>query len=216
MSFWKRLEPILPAAFSSRLPPKIGLADDRRREQGAWIFLVSLSVFFFSCMFLYAIYVMLRIAPMAGEIEPFFLPRSFILTTINLIAISILLHMGVAAARSQRLVDLQRYIAIAFVLSLLFFVTQGTGLASMIGQMLQPATTMRSLYGLTFVLVIVHALHVVGGVAGLTLLLFGLSRNAYDHERYFPVKFCALYWHFLDAVWITMLAAFALAAAVSN
>ena len=75
---------------------------------------------------------------------------------------------------------------------------------------------MKNLYGLTFCLVIVHALHVIGGVAGLTFLLFGLARQAYDHERYFPVKFCAMYWHFLDAVWLTMLAAFALAAAVTN
>ena len=64
----------------------------------------------------------------------------------------------------------------------------------MIGQMLQPADTMQNLYGFTFFLVIVHALH-VGGVAGLALLLLGIRRQAYDHERHFPVRFCALYWH---------------------
>ncbi len=205
----------LPAAFSRYSASGPRLAEDRRSEQGAWIFLCSLAVFFFSCMLLFAVYVVLRIGP-DNTVEPFVLPQSFILTTINMIAVSVLLHLATQAARQQRLVDLARYIVLAFVLSLVFFVVQSFGLVSMIGRMLQPSTTMRSLYGFSFFLVIVHALHVVGGVAGLTFLMFGLSRKAYDHERHFPVKFCAMYWHFLDAVWIGMLLAFALAAAMSN
>lgn len=206
----------MSSAITSFSQSEAAIAADRRSEQGVWLFLISLSVFFVSCMILYAIYVMLRIAPEAGEVQAFFVPRSFLLTTVNLIAISVLLHMAVGAARRERRVDMARYIIIAFALSLAFFVVQGGGLVWMISEMLQPAASMRNLYGLTFFLVIVHALHVIGGVAGLTFLLFGLSRGAYDHERHFPVRFCALYWHFLDVVWILMLAAFAFAAAVSK
>lgn len=206
----------LPDAFRGTPVARPLVAEDRRKEQGAWIFLVSLSVFFFSCMLLYAIYVVLRVGPETGEVAPFFIPRSFVLTTITMVAISVLLHLSVAAARDQRIVDLRRNIIIASVLAVCFFIVQGLALSEMIDDMFKPSTTMRNLYGLTFCLVIVHALHVVGGMAGLIFLLFGLSRNAYDHERYFPVRFCALYWHFLDCVWICMLAAFALAAAISN
>lgn len=196
------------------MPSKI--AQDRRSEQGAWLFLGSLSVFFVSCMILYAIYVLLRIAPEAGEIQPFYLPPTFLITTVNLIAISLLLHMSLGAVRRERRVDFARYVILAFVLSLAFFFVQGSALAWMISELLKPTASFRNLYGLTFFLVIVHALHVVGGVAGLTFLLFGLSRGAYDHERHFPVRFCTLYWHFLDIVWILMLASFALAAYVSK
>lgn len=206
----------LPAAFRGTPVARPTVAEDRRKEQGAWIFLLSLTVFFFSCMLLYAIYVVLRVGPEAGTVAPFYIPRSFVLTTITMVAISILLHLAVASARDQRIVDLRRNVVIASILAVVFFVVQGFGLSEMIDDMFKPSTTMRNLYGLTFCLVIVHALHVVGGMAGLTFLLFGLSRNAYDHERYFPVRFCALYWHFLDVVWICMLAAFALAAAISN
>lgn len=192
------------------------LEEDRRSEQGAWLFLVSLTVFFLACMILYAIYVLLRIAPEAGAIQPFFLPRSFLLTTVNLIAISVLLHLAVGAIRVERRVDFGRYIILACILALVFFATQGTGLAWMVAEMSKPGEIMQNLYGLTFFLVIVHALHVIGGVAGLVFLLFGMSRNAYDHERHFPVRFCALYWHFLDFVWIIMLLSFGLAAYVSK
>lgn len=206
----------LGAKSTAVLTPRAALAQDRRSEQGAWLFLVSLAVFFFSCMLLYAIYVMLRIAPQKEALQPFFLPRSFLLTTVNLLAISVLLHMAVGAARRERRTDMARYIILAFVLAIAFFIVQGFGLSWMVREMFQPDATMRSLYGLTFFLVIVHALHVIGGVAGLTFLLFGLSRSAYDHERNFPVRFTAIYWHFLDVVWIAMMGAFALAAYVTK
>ncbi len=197
--------------------PRISkLAEDRRSEQGAWLFISSLSVFFVSCSVLYAIYVMLRIAPQAGQIQPFYLPRMFLLTTVNMLAISVLLHLAVVAIRREMRVDFGRYIVLAFVLALFFFVIQGSALSWLVSELTKPAAQIRNLYGLTFFLVIVHALHVVGGVAGLTFLLFGLARGHYDHERYFPVRFCAMYWHFLDVVWIIMLGSFALAAYVSK
>lgn len=192
------------------------LSEDRRNQQGAWLFLTSLTVFFVACMLLYAIYVMLRIAPQAGEVQPFYLPRTFLLTTVNLIAISVLLHLAVGAVRREQRSDLVRYVVLAFLLAITFFFIQGAGLSWMVNELLQPGASMRNLYGLTFFLVIVHALHVVGGVAGIVFLLFGLKRRHYDHERYFPIRFCAMYWHFLDIVWILMLASFALAAFLSK
>jgi len=192
------------------------LAEDQRSEQGAWLFLASLTIFFLACMVSYAVYVMLRIAPQPGQVQPFFLPRSFGLTTVILVAISILLHLAVGAIRREKRVDFARYVIVAAMLSVAFFVVQGFGLAWMITELSKPGVQMRNLYGLTFFLVFVHALHVVGGVTGLVFLLFGLSRDAYDHERHFPVRFCAMYWHFLDLVWITMLLSFALAAYVSK
>lgn len=192
------------------------IAEDQRLQQGAYLLLASLGTFFFASLLLYAIYVMNRLKPDVESIIPFYLPASFVLTTVVLVAISTLLHLAVGAVRSERQTDFQRYVVIAFLLSFAFFAIQGVGLFWMIRQMLQPAKTMVNLYGLTFFLVIVHALHVIGGVAGLAILIFGFRRKAYDHERNFPVRFCAMYWHFLDLVWLVMLGCFALAAYVSK
>lgn len=192
------------------------LAEDRRNEQGAWLFIVSLAVFFFSCVLLYAFYVAVRVTGPGGLSQPFILPIGFITTTVVLIGISICLHMSVGAIRRERRADMKRYIIIACILALVFFGLQSTGMVSMIQRLMQTAQQERSLYGFTFMMVLVHALHVVGGAAGLVFLLFGISRDAYDHERYWPVKFCALYWHFLDVVWVLMLLCFAAAAIASK
>jgi heme/copper-type cytochrome/quinol oxidase subunit 3 len=66
------------------------------------------------------------------------------------------------------------------------------------------ATQNVHLYGLIFVLILVHALHVLGGLAGLAMTTANAFRGRYDHENYVGVKNAALYWHFLDVVWIIM------------
>jgi heme/copper-type cytochrome/quinol oxidase subunit 3 len=60
------------------------------------------------------------------------------------------------------------------------------------------------LYGLIFFLILVHALHVVGGLVGLSVTTAHALQGRYDHERYGGVKHAAMYWHFLDAVWLVM------------
>ncbi len=191
------------------------LAQDRRSEQGAWLFLASLAVFFVSCVLLYAIYVVSRMSSSGAAGAPFYLPQSFVLTTVILIAISICLHLAVGAVKRERLTDLWRYVVIAACLSGAFFVVQAGGMTWMI-QQLEKSSYDRSLYSFTFVLVLIHALHVVGGAAGITFVLFGLSRGVYDHERHWPIRFCAMYWHFLDVIWVLMMVSFALAAFVSK
>lgn len=197
----------------SQLKP---VEEDRRKVQGVWLFLGSLAVFFFACMLLYAIYVLIRIAPLADELQPFYLPRSFLLTTVNLVAISVLLHMAVLAIRREKQVDFVRYIVLASILAVVFFVIQSIGLSWMVAEMQKPGEAMQNLYGLTFFLVVVHALHVIGGAAGMVFVLFGILRKSIDHERHFSVQFCAMYWHFLDVVWILMMLSFGLAAYVSK
>jgi len=51
-------------------------------------------------------------------------------------------------------------------------------------------------------------LHVVGGVFGLVQVVFQARRDKYDHERCFGLQFCTLYWHFLDLVWVFLIASF--------
>ena len=198
------------------IPHPVLLEEDRRGMQGAWLLVGSLSVFFISCIVLFAIYVVLRLRPEAGELAPFQLPPGFVLTTLTMLAVSVLLNMAVQAARRERHSDLKRYIVLSFVLSIFFFLVQGFSLQLLVGRMLGPGEPMQNLYGFTFFLVVLHALHVLGGVVGMTFLLFGVARGAYDHERNFPIRFCALYWHFLDVVWILMLLSFGLAAVVAS
>ena len=64
------------------------------------------------------------------------------------------------------------------------------------------------LYGITFALILVHALHVVGGMVPLSILAWKARYNRLDSEHLLTVRACAAYWHFLEAVWVALLASF--------
>ena len=61
---------------------------------------------------------------------------------------------------------------------------------------------------MVIVLAVLHGLHVAGGVIALGIVAARAAIGRYDHERYWAVDFSALYWHFLDVIWLCMLTAF--------
>ena len=68
-----------------------------------------------------------------------------------------------------------------------------------------------SLYGMTFVLIGLHGLHVVGGMVPLGYLLALAWRGNLDRRRQPMVRACCLYWHFLEGVWAIMFGLFLVA-----
>lgn len=47
-----------------------------------------------------------------------------------------------------------------------------------------------------------HALHVLSGVILILVVWFNGRRGAYSAERHWGVEACAIYWHFVDVVWV--------------
>jgi cytochrome c oxidase subunit III len=47
-----------------------------------------------------------------------------------------------------------------------------------------------------------HALHVLSGVIFLAIIYFNGRKGLYTPERHWPVEAAAVYWHFVDVVWI--------------
>jgi cytochrome c oxidase subunit 3 len=47
-----------------------------------------------------------------------------------------------------------------------------------------------------------HAAHVIVGLALVAWVFIRAWRRRIDHERYLSLELVALYWHFVDAVWV--------------
>ncbi|MBM4375141.1 MAG: heme-copper oxidase subunit III [Deltaproteobacteria bacterium] len=56
----------------------------------------------------------------------------------------------------------------------------------------------------TYALTTLHAFHVVGGIAVLGYLLAVAMRGGQLHRRTSTLRYCGMYWHFVDAVWLLM------------
>jgi cytochrome c oxidase subunit 3 len=56
--------------------------------------------------------------------------------------------------------------------------------------------------GLFFFMTGIHALHVITGILFLLVVYFNGRRGLYSAKGHWGVEACALYWHFVDVVWV--------------
>ena len=175
---------------------------------GMWIFLAALFMLFAASMVGYAI---IRVTgPANVNRGTLHLPPLLWFSTLALVVVSVAVHFALAAARRERQASFRLWLQLMLGAGLAFLAIQGPALWQLLTEHRTLQPTGQHLYGLIFCLVLLHALHVVGGIAWLVRITVQGHRNAYDHEHYLPVRHAAMYWHFLDAVWVVMFSTFLL------
>jgi len=184
---------------------------------GLWLVLAALGMLFVSSMLLY-ILMRLHIFGRTTD-EPIRMPLIAWGSTAVLFAGSFTAHRAVAAIRRERLAICLKFLYITSALAVLFLIVQSPCMAQVLAEHRQLAAAAEvnkapgefapvSLYGLVFILILLHAMHVLGGIIALIVVTARARANKYDHENYMGIQFAARYWHFLDIVWLAMFTMF--------
>ncbi len=177
-----------------------------------YLFLVSLGVFFAGSILAYCV---IRANAFQDaqrfHYRPLTIPSTFWISPFFLFIVSWSLHRAVVHVRRNHL-DLQvRSMLVASVFGLGFVALQSHGMLELLQVRRAAFGPETKSFAICFWLALLHALHVLGGIAFLGFVIVQSFRRRYDHERHWPVDNCAAYWHFLDVVWIVMLTAFLIA-----
>jgi heme/copper-type cytochrome/quinol oxidase subunit 3 len=177
---------------------------------GMWLFLTSLFILFTAAM---VAYVVIREAghrsPPAGALH---LPQILWFSTAMVIGVSISLSRALHFIRRERQGQFRSWLGISLALALGFLLVQAPAMAILLIEHGRLRAAGMFLYGLVFILVLLHALHVVGGMVVLIRVTWRSRRGVYDHEHFQPVRYTAMYWHFLDIIWVLMFTTFLLTA----
>ena len=113
-------------------------------------------------------------------------------------------HMADRGIRVGNQTRLRVGLAIGFVLGAVFLAMQ---LAIEYPEKLEEFSPTTNAYGsLFFTLTGFHAAHVAGGLAFSLWTQVRAWRGAFSAERHLTVQLFAMYWHFVDAVWLFVLA----------
>jgi cytochrome c oxidase subunit III len=174
----------------------------RASTVGILLFLVSLSILFAASLLGYF---WIRLT---GDNSPrgrvLHLPMILWLSTAVMIGSSFTITLALRAIRTEQQQVFRRYLLYTVALAITFVAIQAPAMVQMLRQHFALAEGGMRLWGVIFFLVLLHALHVLGGLIALAILLSGARRGAYDHEHHIPVRNAVLYWHFLDIVWLVM------------
>lgn len=202
----------------------------RANTIGMWLFLVSLGMLFLASMLGY---VLIRVNNSELSYGSVKLPASLWVSTALMLAGSVSIHQALVAIRRERHDAFRTWLTTTIVFAALFCIVQTPAMIQLwkahshmmdqwhSQQLVRSAEPLpppqdftgdekiiggRSVpfYALVMVLILIHALHVVGGIVSLGLVVRNAYLGKYDHENYAGVQNCVLYWHFLDIVWIVM------------
>lgn len=147
--------------------------------------------------------------PIDRSYRPLELPISFWTSTLLLVAISVFLQRACWMVHREQQVRFRRALIWAWIAAIGFIAIQSLGMSELLSEHFSGTNGSNKVYGMSFTLALIHALHVFGGIVFLGFVIYQAFRDRYDHERHWAVDHCASYWHFLDVVWLSMLVVFA-------
>jgi cytochrome c oxidase subunit 3 len=121
--------------------------------------------------------------------------------TAVLLASSLALWRGTAALARGRQEAFPRWLAVSILLGAAFL-----GLQVLLWQ----TTEARGIHlggllgSIFYVLTILHAIHMAAGVGALLWLVPRTRRGEFTAARHVPVTLVAMFWHFMDLMWVAM------------
>lgn len=133
-------------------------------------------------------------------------PKILWVSTVVIILSGVAMQAALRSVRIGKQVLFRRLMLVSCVLAAGFVLIQTPAMAWIIADHWTYLSSDIALYGLVFVLILLHAAHVVGGLIPLGITTVKANKDAYGPENHNAIAYTTMYWHFLDAVWIVMFA----------
>ncbi len=139
----------------------------------------------------------------ADWLKNFQLPIAFYFSTAVIIGCSITFHLAKKAIQKDN-----RFATTTFLLS-----TLGLGIAFVILQFVGFGQIVENGYYFTgsessitttflYIVTLVHLLHLAGGIISLLIIIYNHFKQKYNSTQTIGIELGAMYWHFLDILWV--------------
>lgn len=142
----------------------------------------------------------------AGDWFPIVLPQIFWVSSAVIIFSSISMNFALWSFRKDKITAGKLFVGITLLLGLLFAFFQflGWGELTRNGVYLVQSKGQTSLISGSFIFLLsgLHLLHVVGGIIALLFAFIRSLMGRYHSTNVHGIRITAIYWHFLDALWI--------------
>lgn len=139
----------------------------------------------------------------SGKWLLFQLPDVAILSTAILVGSSITMLIAQRAIRQNNFSRTTMGLLLTFVLGIAFVFTQWQGWKELTAQGIFFVGKYSNASGsFLYLIALVHLAHLVGGLIALAVSLYKSLRKRYTAEDSLGLELTAIYWHFLDLLWV--------------
>ena len=136
-------------------------------------------------------------------LKDFQLPSAFFYSTAVIIGCSVTFHLAKKAIQKDDRKGTTAFLLATLVLGILFVFLQFAGF----GQIVESGyyfTGAESSITTTFlyIVTVVHLLHLAGGLISLLIIIYNHFKQKYSSSQTLGIELGAMYWHFLDFLWV--------------
>lgn len=131
------------------------------------------------------------------------LPQPFLISTVLIVISSITMYMASKSIRQGAFDKVKSLVGLTLLLGIGFAVYQfiGFGELSEMGKYAAgPESTPASSY--IYAIVVLHLVHMFAGLISLLIVFFKSLAGKYTVENHLGLELAAIFWHFLDILWI--------------
>ena len=165
-----------------------------KQELALWVLLTGIIMLFAG---LTSAYIVLRGVPAWQNIQ---LPSLLWPNTAVLLLSSVAIEFSRRAVRRNQIASMNRWLGISTLLGVTFVAGQLAAWRQLVNAGVYLPSTLQS--GFFYILTGLHGIHITGGIAALAFVMSRALRNQLDVFNHQPLKLCATYWHFMDALWL--------------
>jgi cytochrome c oxidase subunit III len=135
--------------------------------------------------------------------KPVTLPNAFWISTAVILLSSLTIQMALRSFKQRDYALYRKLILVTLLLGIGFVILQWVGF----NQLWKQNITFKGAGAGQFLYIIfgLHALHVIGGIIALVVIAL---KGLFSKTKYYgsnPIEVAALYWHFVDVLWLYLL-----------
>lgn len=180
-------------------PHKAELTEMRRKSSKPllWIGIVSIVMLFAGLTSAYVV------RADNGNWLVFQLPPVAIISTAVIICSSLTMFIAQMSIKKDKQGLATAFLFITFILGLVFTYTQYAGWRELTSQGIYFLGKYSNASGsFLYLIAVMHLLHLFGGLIAMLITLVKSLLKRYNSQDYLGIELTAIYWHFLDVLWI--------------
>ncbi len=135
--------------------------------------------------------------------KEFVMPTPFFISTLCIVLVSLTFVLAKKAIKNNQhqLTTLCLLAALVLGIAFVFFQFQGFEVLVSEGNYFTgPQSNITSTF--LYIVVITHLAHVAGGFISLLVIIYNHFKQKYNSSQFLGIELGAMYWHFLDFLWI--------------
>ncbi|WP_291127796.1 cytochrome c oxidase subunit 3 [Flavobacterium sp. UBA7682] len=138
-------------------------------------------------------------------VKDFQMPTSFYFSTLAIILCSVTFHLAKKAIQKDDRKATTSFLLLTLGFGITFVFLQFNGFEQLIKQgyyFTGPESNIATTF--LYVIAVVHLAHLAGGIISLLIIIYNHFKQKYNSSQTLGIELGAMYWHFLDFLWICL------------